>query len=211
MPDASLVTALETADIAELRKAGWKPPEVFVAKGRDGKTDIWGVIYRPTNFDASKKYPVIENIYAGPQGSFVPKSFAAYNGMQATAEDRLHRRADRRLGKPVVEGQVVQRSARRRRRGWTQWGCVPIASVAATQGSGGEASVLDHRSERVGPVAHRREEGVQRNVQHAIRRAVVFEKLRTQPFAVMMNSRRAGLLSHRRQRAVSPTFAVATT
>ena len=84
--DATLVGQIEAVDITALRKAGWKPPEVFVAKGRDGKTDIWGVIYRPTNFDATRKYPVIENIYAGPQGSFVPKSFAAFNGMQATAE-----------------------------------------------------------------------------------------------------------------------------
>ena len=84
--DGALVTRLESADIAELKKAGWKPPEVFTAMGRDGRTDIWGVIYRPTAFDASKKYPVIENIYAGPQGSFVPKSFAAFNAMQALAE-----------------------------------------------------------------------------------------------------------------------------
>ena len=84
--DASLVDTLEKGDIADLQASGWKPPEVFVAKGRDGKTDIWGVIYRPSNFDASKKYRVIENIYAGPQGSFVPKSFAAYNGMQSIAE-----------------------------------------------------------------------------------------------------------------------------
>ena len=67
-------------------KAGWKPPEVFTSLARDGKTDIWGVIYRPSNFDPSKKYPVIENIYAGPQGSFVPKSFAGYNQMQSLAE-----------------------------------------------------------------------------------------------------------------------------
>jgi Prolyl oligopeptidase family/Dipeptidyl peptidase IV (DPP IV) N-terminal region len=53
---------------------------------RDGNTDIWGIIIRPTNFDPSKKYPVIENIYAGPQGSFVPKSFFAYNQMQSQAE-----------------------------------------------------------------------------------------------------------------------------
>jgi len=84
--DGALISTLEKGDIAALQAAGWKPPEVFVAKGRDGKTDIWGVIYRPTNFDASKKYPVIENIYAGPQGSFVPKTFAAYNQMQAQAE-----------------------------------------------------------------------------------------------------------------------------
>jgi len=66
---------LEQADIGKLVAAGWHAPEVFTAKGRDGVTDIWGVIYRPVNFDAKKKYPVIEDIYAGPQGSFVPKSF----------------------------------------------------------------------------------------------------------------------------------------
>ena len=84
--DASLVMELEKADVSELTKAGWKPPESFVAKGRDGTTDIYGVIYRPTNFDSSKKYPVIENIYAGPHAAFVPKSFAAFNQMQALAE-----------------------------------------------------------------------------------------------------------------------------
>jgi dipeptidyl aminopeptidase/acylaminoacyl peptidase len=84
--DASLVMTLEKADISALVKAGWKPPEAFVAKGRDGTTDIFGVIFRPTNFDASRKYPVIENIYAGPHSSFVPKSFAAFNQMQAQAE-----------------------------------------------------------------------------------------------------------------------------
>jgi dipeptidyl aminopeptidase/acylaminoacyl peptidase len=47
-----------------------------VAKGRDGKTDIWGIICRPRGFDQSKKYPVIEQIYAGPQGSFTPKTFS---------------------------------------------------------------------------------------------------------------------------------------
>ena len=84
--DQSRVAEVEHGDISELQKDGWAPPEVFVAKGRDGKTDIWGVIYRPVHFDASKKYPVIENIYAGPQDSFVPKSFAAFNQMQSMAE-----------------------------------------------------------------------------------------------------------------------------
>jgi dipeptidyl aminopeptidase/acylaminoacyl peptidase len=84
--DGSLVTTLEKADHSELVKAGWKPPETFVAKGRDGKTDIYGVIYRPTNFDPAKKYPVIENIYAGPHGAFVPKNFSSFNQMQAQAE-----------------------------------------------------------------------------------------------------------------------------
>jgi dipeptidyl aminopeptidase/acylaminoacyl peptidase len=66
---------LETGDMTALLEAGWRPPEVFVAKGRDGTTDIWGIIHRPTGFDPSQKYPVIESIYAGPQGSFVPKTF----------------------------------------------------------------------------------------------------------------------------------------
>ena len=74
--DGSLACKLEEADASALAAGGWKPPEVFVAKGRDGKTDIWGIICRPKDFDPSKKYPVIESIYAGPQGSFVPKGFS---------------------------------------------------------------------------------------------------------------------------------------
>jgi dipeptidyl aminopeptidase/acylaminoacyl peptidase len=77
--DGTLVCKLEEADISDLKASGWEPPEVFVAKGRDGKTDIWGIISRPRNFDPNKKYPVIEDIYAGPQGSFVPKTFSAFN------------------------------------------------------------------------------------------------------------------------------------
>src|SRR5206468_11555672 len=84
--DNALLTTAERGDITELQKAGWNAPEVFVSKGRDGKTDIWGIIIRPSNFDPARKYPVIENIYAGPQGSFVPKSFFAYNQMMAQAE-----------------------------------------------------------------------------------------------------------------------------
>ncbi|WP_134090237.1 S9 family peptidase [Olivibacter sp. XZL3] len=66
---------LEKANIDPLVSTGWKMPEVFQAKGRDGQTDIWGIIVRPTNFDPKKQYPVIEYIYAGPHSSFVPKSF----------------------------------------------------------------------------------------------------------------------------------------
>ena len=84
--DKKLLLELERGDTKDLITAGWKTPEVFTAKGRDGKTDIWGVIFRPTNFSASKKYPVIESIYAGPQGSFVPKSFSAYYAQQSLAE-----------------------------------------------------------------------------------------------------------------------------
>ena len=73
--DGKLICALDKADISELVAKGWKPPEVFVAKGRDGKTDIWGIINRPRDFDPGKKYPVIEQLYAGPQSAYVPKSF----------------------------------------------------------------------------------------------------------------------------------------
>ncbi|HEY1377936.1 MAG TPA: prolyl oligopeptidase family serine peptidase [Gemmataceae bacterium] len=75
--DGALVCELEKADVSELRSRGWEPPEVFVAKGRDGTTDIWGIICRPRDFDPHRLYPVIEQIYAGPQGSFVPKTFSA--------------------------------------------------------------------------------------------------------------------------------------
>ena len=84
--DRKLVAALEKGDAAGLRAIGWTPPESFVAKGRDGKTDIYGVIIRPSHFDASRKYPVIENIYAGPQDSFVPHSFMPTSAMQSLAE-----------------------------------------------------------------------------------------------------------------------------
>jgi dipeptidyl aminopeptidase/acylaminoacyl peptidase len=66
---------LEDGTIDALLATGWKLPEIFSAKGRDGETDIWGMIIRPSNFDPKKKYPVIEYIYAGPHDSFVPKSF----------------------------------------------------------------------------------------------------------------------------------------
>ena len=84
--DQKIVMDLDKGDASALLEAGFKFPEVFVAKGRDGKTDIWGIIIRPMNFDPSKKYPVIENIYAGPQGSFVPKTFNAVSADQSLAE-----------------------------------------------------------------------------------------------------------------------------
>ena len=84
--DRSVVMELERGDYTAALATGWRPPEAFVAKGRDGTTDIWGVIIRPTNFDPSRQYPVIENIYAGPQGSFVPKTFSPYSSMNAMAE-----------------------------------------------------------------------------------------------------------------------------
>jgi dipeptidyl aminopeptidase/acylaminoacyl peptidase len=84
--DGRLICELEKADWSALLATGWKTPERFVAKGRDGSTDIYGVIIKPTNFDPAKKYPVIEHIYAGPQSAFVPKRFQGYSSMQGMAE-----------------------------------------------------------------------------------------------------------------------------
>jgi dipeptidyl aminopeptidase/acylaminoacyl peptidase len=66
--------------------AGWIAPERFVAKGRDGTTDIYGVIFRPSHFDPSRSYPIIEEIYAGPHGAFAPKAFGPETKLQKMAE-----------------------------------------------------------------------------------------------------------------------------
>ncbi|MHC4083618.1 MAG: DPP IV N-terminal domain-containing protein [Planctomycetota bacterium] len=84
--DGKIICELERADASALLKTSWRPPERFVAKGRDGKTDIYGIIIRPSNFDPNRQYPVIEKIYAGPQGAFVPKSFGLQTRQQAITE-----------------------------------------------------------------------------------------------------------------------------
>ena len=84
--DGEKVMDLEKADASALMALGVKMPEVFHAKGRDGVTDIWGVVFRPRNFDPKKRYPIVEQIYAGPQGSFVPKNFTPYGETQSLAE-----------------------------------------------------------------------------------------------------------------------------
>jgi dipeptidyl aminopeptidase/acylaminoacyl peptidase len=89
------VAELERAEISALTAAGYRPPESFSAPGRDGRTSIWGLIVRPRNFDPQRRYPVIENIYAGPHDAFVPKAFWPFGrhsggdkiiGMQALAD-----------------------------------------------------------------------------------------------------------------------------
>jgi dipeptidyl aminopeptidase/acylaminoacyl peptidase len=84
--DGKLVCVLEKADASALFATGWTAPERFDAKGRDGKTDIYGVIFRPSNFDPAKKYPVIEHIYAGPHGAFVRKAWDPQLGLRRIAE-----------------------------------------------------------------------------------------------------------------------------
>ncbi len=80
------ILLLERADATALLATGWRLPEPFTAKGRDGKTDICGVLWRPSSFSPDKRYPVIENIYAGPHSSFVPRAFASFYGQQRLAE-----------------------------------------------------------------------------------------------------------------------------
>jgi dipeptidyl aminopeptidase/acylaminoacyl peptidase len=76
---ASDTMKLESANIQKLLDNSWVAPEIFTAPGRDGKTPMWGIIQRPTHFDPSRKYPVIEYIYAGPGDAYTPKGFIAYN------------------------------------------------------------------------------------------------------------------------------------
>jgi dipeptidyl-peptidase-4 len=73
--DGAAVAELGRGDDAAMRAAGWIAPERFVAKGRDGVTDVWGLVHRPSGYDPTRKYPVIESIYAGPHGQHVPKWF----------------------------------------------------------------------------------------------------------------------------------------
>ena len=84
--DGSLVCELEEADASELIASGRTLPEPFVAAGRDGRTDIYGLIHRPLNYDPDQSYPVIEAIYAGPHGAHVSKSFRSSAGQWAMAD-----------------------------------------------------------------------------------------------------------------------------
>jgi dipeptidyl-peptidase 4 len=84
--DGKRICELERGEISRLLRSGWQMPERFTAKGRDGVTDIYGVIFRPTNFNPNKNYPVVEDVYAGPQDSYVPKAFKPFYGPQEIAE-----------------------------------------------------------------------------------------------------------------------------
>ncbi|MFC2156258.1 DPP IV N-terminal domain-containing protein [Acidobacteriota bacterium] len=79
---------LEKADISKLLEIGWQPPEPFTVKARDGKTDLYGLMHKPTHLDPAKKYPILNYIYPGPQtGSVGSRSFSASRGeQQALAE-----------------------------------------------------------------------------------------------------------------------------
>jgi dipeptidyl aminopeptidase/acylaminoacyl peptidase len=83
-----VILPLERTDISRLLATGWKPPTPIRMKGRDGKTDIYGLMYTPSNLDSTRKYPIVNQIYPGPQsGSVGPRSFVPSRGdTQALAE-----------------------------------------------------------------------------------------------------------------------------
>lgn len=70
-----IVLELGKANIKELATKGWKAPQVFTAIGRDGKTKIYGALWKPTNFDPRKKYPIIDHSYTGPHTQVFPRDF----------------------------------------------------------------------------------------------------------------------------------------
>jgi len=85
--DGHLVAELERGDASALYAAGYKPPQTFSAPGRDGKTPIWGLVVRPTHYDPARRYPVIENIYAGPHDAHVQKKFWPFDAQ--SSNDKL--------------------------------------------------------------------------------------------------------------------------
>jgi dipeptidyl-peptidase-4 len=86
--DGTLVAAIEKADISRLTATGWKPPTPITVKARDGVTDLYGLMYAPTTLDPTKKYPIVNHIYPGPQtGSVGSRQFSPARGdAQALAE-----------------------------------------------------------------------------------------------------------------------------
>ena len=86
--EGKLIETLEEADVSRLVASGWKPVTPITVKARDGATDLYGLLYKPTNFDPAKKYPIVNRVYPGPQtGSVGSRNFAAARSdSQALAE-----------------------------------------------------------------------------------------------------------------------------
>ncbi|KAF4446386.1 hypothetical protein F53441_9954 [Fusarium austroafricanum] len=79
------IIELEKGDLKDLEDKQWHSPERFVTPGRDGETLIYGIIIRPADFDSTKKYPIIDDIYAGPHDFYVPKAFSSLSGQREWA------------------------------------------------------------------------------------------------------------------------------
>ncbi|MGC1549855.1 MAG: DPP IV N-terminal domain-containing protein [Rhodanobacter sp.] len=82
--DGHVMATVAKADISRLTAAGWVPPVPITVKGRDGKTDLYGIMYKPSNFDPQKKYPIIDYVYPGPQTG----SVRGYNFMSSSGDNQ---------------------------------------------------------------------------------------------------------------------------
>ena len=132
---ASLVAEIERGDISELVKSGWKAPEVFVAKGRDGKTDIWGIIVRPTSLRSREEISRDRKHLRRPARFARAEVVFAVHRPSVAGRARLHRRADRRHGHvESLEGVSRRRVEEPRRRRLPR-------SHSLAQGGGREVSV----------------------------------------------------------------------
>ena len=113
--DGKLIATLERADISRLVATGWKPPEPIIVKARDGTTDLYGLLYKPTKLDPPQKYPIVNHIYPGPQtGSVGAANFLAARGdSQALAELGFIVVETRRHGHAVAIEEIPRRLFRR--------------------------------------------------------------------------------------------------
>jgi len=84
--DGTLIQTLSRANIDALKRMNWTPPEEFVVKAADKKTDLYGVLFKPCDFDPQRKYPVIDYIYNGPNRTHVPRAFTASLWPRALAQ-----------------------------------------------------------------------------------------------------------------------------
>ncbi len=129
--DGRIVRELERADISALQATGWRPGETFTVKARDGVTDITGVMWKPSQFDSTRRYPVIDHVYPGPLISPVPKEFFP-NRLPFTYAQAGQVQALAELGFIVVEIDHLGNTARNKAL-YTQW-----------YGNTGDAGLPDH-------------------------------------------------------------------
>ena len=81
-----ILTELTTADVSDAQSKGWQSPEIFQLTAKDKKTTIYGALWKPTNFDSTKSYPIIDATYTGPHTQVFPKSFDRGFSNQSLAE-----------------------------------------------------------------------------------------------------------------------------
>ncbi|WP_442590025.1 prolyl oligopeptidase family serine peptidase [Pedobacter sp. AW31-3R] len=158
--DGKKLMDISQAEVSDFLATGIKFPEVFKAKGRDGVTDIWGIVCKPSHMDSTLSYPIIENIYAGPQDSFVPKNFMPYSEMQSLAElgfivvqmdgmgtanrsKAFHDVCWKNLGDAGFEDRILWMKALGRKYGWADTSRIGVYGTSAG-GQNAGAAVLFH-------------------------------------------------------------------